>query len=288
VCNFFSCISDGNGKVLFFTLEDVVKIMVAGNPKDYGFNSHTSIAHYNGIEGANEDKWNKWEYNPTTKVLTPDSRPAGVADDSEAVKKTLIAFFDGKYVDYMQNLYNSNSGNSNSGNSNSGNWNSGDCNSGDCNSGDSNSGNCNSGNRNSGNCNSGDSNSGNCNSGNRNSGDWNSGDCNSGILVSGFNSKKMYFLFNKKCKETDYQKFIDVISAVPFMLTEWVYSSQMTEDEKKQYPNHAVCDGYLRKYGYKEAWKNGIAKCSPETIKAIKKLKNFNAKVFEEITGVKI
>jgi hypothetical protein len=222
--------------------------------------------------------------------------------------KTLIAFFYGKYVDYMQNLYNGNSGNRNSGDRNSGDWNSGNSNSGDWNSGNRNSGNWNSGHRNSGHSNSGSRNSGNWNSGHRNSGSWNSGnsnsgdrnsgyrnsgdrnsgDCNSGILVSGFNSNKMYFLFNKPCKEADYQKFIDVISNVPFILTEWVNSSQMTDEEKKQYPNHAVCDGYLRKYEYKEAWKNGLEKCSPETIKAIKKLKNFNAKVFEEITGVKI
>lgn len=258
MCNFFSCISDGNGKVLFFKPEDIVKIMSEGNPKSYEFNSHTSIAHYNNISPTDEDTWNKWEYNPTRKELGAYSRPTGTRDDSEAVKNALLAFFDGKDIAFMQNLYN---------------WNSGDRNSGDWNSGD----------RNSGNRNSGDWNSGNWNSGN-----WNSGDCNSGLLVGGFNSKKIYFLFNKPCKETDYQKFVDVIANVHFVLTEWVYSSQMTEDEKKQYSNHAVCGGFLRKYEYKEAWKKALAKVSSKTVKAIKKIKNYDAKVFFEITGVKI
>jgi hypothetical protein len=59
-----SCISDGKGKVLFFKVEDIVKIMTQCNPDNYEWNSHTSIAYFNGIKGKNEDKWNKWEYDP--------------------------------------------------------------------------------------------------------------------------------------------------------------------------------------------------------------------------------
>ena len=66
------------------------------------------------------------------------------------------------------------------------------------------------------------------------------------------------------------------------------FSSEMTEDEKRNYPFHKVCDGYLKKYEYKEAWQNAFKKADKETIKKIKKLKNFSSKVFFEITGVKI
>jgi hypothetical protein len=286
MCNFFSCISDGNGKVLFFTLEDVVKIMVSGNPKNYEFNSHTSVAHFNGIEGREEDKWNKWEYDVDKKQLNIDTMRT--KDDSTIVREIIEKYFEGKNIAYMRNLYNWNSGDRNSGNMNSGNWNSGDRNSGNGNSGDRNSGNWNSGDGNSGNMNSGNMNSGNMNSGNGNSGNGNSGDGNSFTVMGSFCSKPMYFIFNKPCKESDVQKARELMWNIPFILTEWVYSSQMTEEEKKQYPNHTVCDGFLRKYDYKEAWKKAIEKTNPEVIKQFKKLKNFSSKVFKDITGVKI
>jgi hypothetical protein len=210
--------------------------MASGNKENLNFNSHTSIAHFNGIEGVNEDKWNKWEYDAVKQVLSVDTLRA--TDDSESVKKTLFAFFDGKNIPYMLNLYSRNSGDRNSGD--------------------------------------------------RNSGDRNSGYMNSETVMGGICSKPLYSLFNKPCKEEQFEKGLEVISSIDFVLTEWIYSYQMTDEEKTQYPNHAVCDGYLREYDYKEAWKIALGKCSKETIAAIKKIKNYNAKVFTEITGVKI
>ena len=43
--------------------------MAEGNPKSYEWNSHTSIAHFYGVD---EDKWNKWEYNKDKKELVLD------------------------------------------------------------------------------------------------------------------------------------------------------------------------------------------------------------------------
>ncbi len=269
MCKFFSCISDGKGKTLFFTIEQVAKIMAEGNKNNYDFNSHTSIAHFNGIEGLEEDKWNKWEYDVARTKLNIDE--LHTTDDSEKVKVAIEKYIDGKDVAYLNNLYNRNSGNRNSGN-----WNSGDRNTG----------NRNSGNCNSGNWNSGDRNSGNWNSGNWNSGDRNSGNGNSGIVIGNFNSKDIFYLFNQPCKKQEWEKANEVMYAIPFTLAEWVYSSQMTEEEKQQYPNHAVCDGFLRTYDYKKAWEIALGKVSMDVIQAIRKLKNFNNKVFMEITGV--
>ncbi len=165
MCNFFSAISDGFGKVLFFKIEDVVKEMSVGNPKNYEWNSHSSISKYYGVEPKDENTYNFWEYDVDKKVLTID-RVGHRKDNELKVKKTIEDYLEGKDLAFIRNFYNNNSGHSNSGHSNSGN-----SNSGNWNSGHSNSGNCNSGNRNSGNCNSGNSNSGNRNSGNSNR--WN-------------------------------------------------------------------------------------------------------------------
>ena len=211
------------------------------------------------------------------------------------------------------NSGNRNSGNRNSGNRNTGNYNSGDCNSGNFNSGDCNSGNFNSGNRNSGNRNSGDCNSGNFNSGNWNSGNRNSGDCNSGNFNSGdwnsgyrntgnFNSgdcNSGFFctitpnamMFNKP---TEYAYlaiyFMPGMRAIRshFTLNKWVGLSSMTDQEKSDHPKCKTCGGYLKTYGYKEAWKNAWDEMIESEHESVKELPNFDSDIFYEITGVRV
>jgi hypothetical protein len=172
-----------------------------------------------------------------------------------------------------------NSGNWNSGNGNSGNWNSGNWNSGNWNSGNGNSGNGNSGNGNSGNWNSGDRNSGNRNSGDRNSGNWNSGNG----MKNSFCSKQKFFLFDKECKESDYRKSLE-IDFYWFDLEKWINETDMTDDEKKSHLGYQTTGGFLKTFTYKEAW----SKCPKEVLEKIKKLKNFNKKVFLEISGIQV
>ena len=172
---------------------------------------------------------------------------------------------------------------------NAGIFNSGDRNSGDWNSGDWNSGNRNSGDRNSGNRNSGDWNSGNRNSGNRNSGDWNSSDKETGY----FNTKKSkkVKIFNKPCLESLWE-LCEKPDFLFFDLTEWVCCSDMTDDEKKCYPQAESVGGYLKALGYKEAFQKSYGKLDAgeklRQTELVKKLPNFNAKVFFEISGIKI
>ena len=217
-----------------------------------------------------------------------------------------------------------NSGNRNSGDWNSGDWNSGNCNSGDWNSGnrnsgDCNSGNCNSGNRNSGNRNSGDCNSGNCNSGNRNSGDWNSGnrnsgdwnsgnrnsgDCNSGNCNSGdwnktnfsngcFNTEEpKIFLFNKPSDWT-YRDWLNsdaryLLNQIPRNVVDWIWSDDMTDEEKEQHPEYEVVGGYLKIFDESECgqlWWDSLSERYKNIIKA---MPNFDKEIFEDVTGIKI
>ena len=73
MCKFLSVISNGKGKVAFFKIDEVAKLMAEGNPKSYDWNSHTSVAHFIGLTAKQEDKWNKWEYNVESKELVVDS-----------------------------------------------------------------------------------------------------------------------------------------------------------------------------------------------------------------------
>ena len=202
-----------------------------------------------------------------------------------------------------------NSGNRNSGNRNSGDWNSGNRNSGNRNSGDCNSGNRNSGNRNSGDWNSGDCNSGDCNSGNRNSGNRNSGDCNSGNRNSGnrnsgdwnntnfsngcFNTvEPTIHLFNKPSSWT-YRDWLNsearyLMNQIQGDILEWVYLSDMTDEEKAAHPEAETTGGYLKELDNSECaviWWRSLNQRQKNVIMAIP---NFDKAIFKEITGIDV
>ena len=177
-------------------------------------------------------------------------------------------------------------------NGNTGLFNTGSRNSGDGNSGYSNSGNRNSGNRNSGHRNSGDGNSGHWNSGNCNNGDYNSGFfnfCNSSNGAFCNENVDNIRLFNIPSRMT-FAEFIDskycrAIISSPFTLTEWI---DYTDEEKKESERKALDEGYLKVYTYKEACKNWWKNMTEENKEIVKSIPNFDAEVFEDITGIKV
>ena len=165
---------------------------------------------------------------------------------------------------------------------------------GRCNSGDCNSGNRNSGDWNSGDCNSGDCNSGNRNSGNRNSGDWNSGDWNATSFSNGcFNtaSSKIY-MFNKPTDWTFKQWFncrarrlLNKIDDCPL---EYVYLSNMTDEEKAAHPEAETTGGYLKERTIADnaqKWWDGL---NNDDRNVILSLPNFDAAIFNETTGIDV
>ena len=177
-----------------------------------------------------------------------------------------------------------NSGNRNSGNRNSGDWNSGDCNSGNRNSGD-----CNSGDWNSGDWNSGDCNSGNRNSGNRNSGDWNKCSFSNGCFNTV--SPKIY-LFNKPSEWT-YQDWLNsearyLLNQIPGDVLEYIYLSDMTDEEKAEHPEAETTGGYLKILDNSECaviWWRGLSDRQKAVITAIP---NFDKEIFKQITGIDV
>lgn len=117
MCRFFSAISDGKGKTLFFKIEDIVTQMTIGNPKSYDWNSHSSIADFHGLSATEEDQYNKWEYDVGDKQIDCDTM--ATTDDSIGADKEIKKYLKGKDIVFLRNLYDMNSGDRNSGYRNS-------------------------------------------------------------------------------------------------------------------------------------------------------------------------
>ena len=165
-------------------------------------------------------------------------------------------------------------GRCNSGNRNSGNWNSGDWNSGDHNSGDHNSG---------------DHNSGDHNSGNWNSGDWNNTNFSNGC----FNTvEPTIHLFNKPSSWT-YRAWLGsearyLMNQIQGDILEWIYLSDMTDEEKTAHPEAETTGGYLKVLNNSECaviWWRGLSDGQKAIITAIP---NFDKAIFKEITGIDV
>ena len=68
----------------------------------------------------------------------------------------------------------------------------------------------------------------------------------------------------------------------------WVQSGRMTEKEKVKFPSHSTCGGYLKDIPYKEAFQSKWWNWSKENRQVFMDLENFDADIFEHITGVKV
>ena len=184
------------------------------------------------------------------------------------------------------NTGDSNTGNSNTGDRNTGNRNTGNSNTGNSNTGNSNTGNWNTGNWNTGNSNTGDWNTGNRNMGNSNTGDWNTGNRNTGFFNT--HSQPLY-MFNKPTDLTrDEILNFRGIKALNWNYENswWIYSENMTDEEKKAHPEHETTGGYLKTVDFKTACKIMWDNLDNEDKEAVRNLPNFDKDVFKKITGI--
>ena len=163
------------------------------------------------------------------------------------------------------------------------------CNTGDRNTGDCNTGDCNTGNRNTGNRNTGD-----CNTGNRNTGDCNTGDWNRSSFNAGcFNTEEQKITMFNKPSDWSYRNWLNsdaryLLNQIPKNVVEWVYSKDMTDEEKAEHPTHETTGGYLKVLDESECcqlWWDGLNEQQREVIFS---LPNFDSDIFEQCTGIKI
>ena len=180
-------------------------------------------------------------------------------------------------------------GRCNTGNRNTGNRNTGDCNTGDWNTGDCNTGDCNTGNRNTGNRNTGNRNTGGWNTGNRNTGDWNKSSFNTGC----FNTEEQKILLFNKPSDMTYRDWYEsdarwLLNQIPKDVVEWIWSDNMTDEEKEQHPEYKTTDGYLKVLDESECGQIWWGSLSDRQKNIIKAIPNFDAEIFFQCTGVRV
>ena len=132
----------------------------------------------------------------------------------------------------------------------------------------------------------GTDNTGDRNSGDQNSGNWNSGNQNSGY----FNTitPDTILVFNKECKVSNWGNAIKPDFIYFDYLTKFIWSSDMTEQEKEEHPEHECLEGYLKKMTYHEAFKYSWENADKEDRKLVLNLPNFDNEIFKEISGIDV
>lgn len=146
----------------------------------------------------------------------------------------------------------------------------------------------NTGNRNTGYYNTGNCNTGNCNTGYRNTGYWNSGNWNTGF----FNSITPPVLMFNKPTELTIEQIADIngiqVLNRNYENNWWIDSCNMSEEEKAAHPEHEHTGGYLKSVPFKEACRIMWDKLIDDEKEEVKKIPNFDAEVFKEITGIDV
>ena len=170
----------------------------------------------------------------------------------------------------------------------------GRCNTGDCNTGNRNTGDCNTGNRNTGDWNTGDWNTGNRNTGNRNTGNRNTGDWNKSSFNTGcFMTEEQKIMFFNKPSDWTYNDWLRsdaryLLNRIPKNVVEWIYSEDMTDEEKAEHPTHETTGGYLKVLDESDCGQLWWGSLSDRQKNIIKALPNFDPEIFEQCTGINV
>jgi len=148
---------------------------------------------------------------------------------------------------------------------------------------------CNTGNCNTGNWNTGNWNTGNWNTGNRNTGDWNKSSFNTGCFMT---EEPKISMFNKP-SDWSYRDWLNsdaryLLNQIPKNVVEWIYSEDMTDEEKAEHPTHETTGGYLKVLDESECGQLWWGSLTDQQKDIIKALPNFDPEIFEQCTGIRV
>ena len=130
---------------------------------------------------------------------------------------------------------------------------------------------------------------GRCNTGNRNTGDWNKSSFNTGC----FNTVEQKIMLFNKPSDMTYHEWIDsdaryLLNRIPKNVVEWIYSEDMTDEEKAEHPTHKTTGGYLKVLDESECSQLWWGSLSDRQKNIIKAIPNFDAEIFFQCTGVRV
>ena len=77
-----------------------------------------------------------------------------------------------------------------------------------------------------------------------------------------------------------------LLNEIRHNVLEWIWSDDMTDEEKEQHPEYETTGGYLKQNDNSkrvQAWWDSL---SDHEKNVIKSLPNFDAEIFKEITGI--
>ena len=157
-------------------------------------------------------------------------------------------------------------------------------NTGHNNAGSRNTGSRNTGNSNTGHNNTGHSNTGNRNAGHSNTGNWNVGNWNVGCFNT--TTPEVANYFNMSCNKSDWDEVAKPMWLFAPKPTTWTVPDDMSAAEKVNNPTFATDGGFLRTNNMAEEWRTAYLGASDEDVQMVRDLPNFDAEVFEEITGL--
>lgn len=79
-----------------------------------------------------------------------------------------------------------------------------------------------------------------------------------------------------------------LLNQIPRNVVEWIYSKDMTDKEKAEYPTHETTGGYLKvldKSECSQLWWDSLSEYEKGIIIT---LPNFDSEIFEQCTGIKV
>ena len=137
---------------------------------------------------------------------------------------------------------------------------------------------CNTGYRNTGNRNTGDRNTGNRNTGNRNTGYFSTITPKIDLFEkpSGLTIEEVRNIKGIRVLNWNYEN------------NWWIYSHNMTAEEKAAHPEYETLGGYLKSIPFKDACQLMWDRLTTDEKSAVREIPNFDADIFERITGIRV
>ena len=79
-----------------------------------------------------------------------------------------------------------------------------------------------------------------------------------------------------------------LLNKIQHNVLEWIWSDDMTDEEKEQHPEYETTGGYLKELDESECGQIWWDSLSDHEKDVIKSLPNFDSEIFEQVTGVHI